>query len=518
MRRSIAAATAAYLLPSALACTIWAPDALGAGREYRRFEQDPARDNLRHEAGYVTGPPAALGRVDRRGEGPVTMVLIAGATFGGDVLDDFVEAHGETYTMYVVTLAGFGGTPAPPMPPEGTSYGEQTWIRGAESAVVRLIEEEKLSRPVIAGHWIAGADVAMRVALDHPDLVGGLIVLSGVPRWPVPGARSESLEHRIELLDKGLAPQWFKTVTEATWLDNNFLPGDYARHPVRGLQLWREAESVPLPVKVRYGLEARAQDLALEARNLRVPTLVVVPGFDDAFFAGPHDRGYMRQFCHDGWEGVEEANDRIDVVRIEGARVFLMDDAPDELSAALASFLGIGVASCAEPDAGGEPAADADPPGASSGSPLDRLAWVVPRPGWEIVADGAEAPEVATILVDGGAGRGNLTLQAVPDVPMSTLVPAIESATAAKYPSFEKTGGGLEEVDGHEVFRSEGTLELDGESLHAVSLYTKTEDGSLFGFTFRAPRDRMEELRVELERLLASVRLDGRRLVAVAGG
>ena len=51
--------------------------------------------------------------------------------------------------MYAVTLPGFGGTPAPPMPVAGTSYGGQTWTNGAVGGIKRLIVREALDRPVI---------------------------------------------------------------------------------------------------------------------------------------------------------------------------------------------------------------------------------------------------------------------------------------------------------------------------------------------------------------------------------
>ena len=111
-----------------------------------RMEQDPGLNNLVHPEGYHTAEPGTLGGVIRRGAGAVDMMLIAGAGFSGEVFEGFMQANAERYRMLAVTLPGFGGTPAPPMPPEKTSYGELSWIRGAQEAVVRLIEEEKLDQ------------------------------------------------------------------------------------------------------------------------------------------------------------------------------------------------------------------------------------------------------------------------------------------------------------------------------------------------------------------------------------
>jgi pimeloyl-ACP methyl ester carboxylesterase len=107
------------------------------------------------------------------------------------------------------------------MPAAGASYGEQTWTRAASAAVARLIQERKLARPVLVGHFLNGTQVAARVALEHPELVRALVLLCGSPRyeplestpnWP----RGLTLAQKVAAVDRGLAPRWFKTVTRTT--------------------------------------------------------------------------------------------------------------------------------------------------------------------------------------------------------------------------------------------------------------------------------------------------------------
>src|SRR5258705_447406 len=102
---------------------------------------DPSLDNLVHDAGYKTAVLGSLGAVVERGRGRIDMVLISGFGLGASAFEGFMQRNAKRYHMVAITLPGFEGTAAPPMPPAGTSYGDQTWTRAATSAVVRLIKE-----------------------------------------------------------------------------------------------------------------------------------------------------------------------------------------------------------------------------------------------------------------------------------------------------------------------------------------------------------------------------------------
>ena len=315
---------------------------LPANGQQRRLDQDPTLNNLAHADGYETGVLGELGRVDKVGAGPKDMIFIAGAGFGAEIWDSFMATRTETHTMYAVTLAGFGDTVAPAMPEAGTSYGDQTWTHAAKEGIQRLIAQERLQRPIVVGHWLTATQVALRVALDNPDKVSAVIIISGIakslPRHG-PGADTpQSLRAQVEFIDTIMAPRWFKTVTRDTWDDNNFYPGDYARHPVRALQLWRMAASPTLPVWIRYLCEAWAQDVTLELDRLRVPMLLLMPGFDADFWFVP-EQDYMRAYTQGTWDGIEELNELITVHTVPDTRVFIMDDQPELLDQAIEAFL-----------------------------------------------------------------------------------------------------------------------------------------------------------------------------------
>jgi len=307
-----------------------------------RMDQDSSLNNLVHPPETETCEFGELGRVDKVGSGSRSMILIAGSGFGGNVFDGFMKQFATEFTMYSVTLPGYGGTKPLPMPSEGTSYGDLTWHKSAQTGIEQLIENENLVEPIIIAHWVNATVIALRMGLDHPDQIGGVVIVSGVPRYlsmmptmPTP----ENPAERASLVDNMMAPMWFKTVTRATWDDNNFLPADYAIHPLRGLQRWLDASSATLPVHVRYLCETWAQDITTELHELRVPTLVIQPQLDEAYVSMPKTGEYLDMMLYQAWEGVAEKNDRIQFERIENARVSIMDDRPKLLSDAVQRFV-----------------------------------------------------------------------------------------------------------------------------------------------------------------------------------
>ncbi len=307
----------------------------------RSMLQDSTLDNLRHPPGVETAPLGTLGRVRRVGQGPRTMLLIPGLGFGDDVWAEFMEHHQAEYTMYAITLPGFGGTSPLPMPPAGSPFAQTPWTRSAIQAIEALLDRERIGRVTIVAHWALASQIALRLALDHPDRVVAVVLIGGVLKSyydGTPAMMTWTLEQRGRYAD-GMAQRWFRTVTRRTWDDNNYMSYDYAVNPRRGLFLWREAQAPSLPVWIRYLLEFYSMDLAAELRDLRVPVLVVRPGFDDPAYYVEPGRNYMRSLCHDSWRGAAEASDRVEMVTVGGSRLFVMHDQPDELDRVIGGFL-----------------------------------------------------------------------------------------------------------------------------------------------------------------------------------
>jgi pimeloyl-ACP methyl ester carboxylesterase len=301
--------------------------------------QDPALDNFRHPPGTQTAAFGTLGHVQKEGDRPRTMLLIPGLGFGDAIWTEFMERHRTEYTMYAITLPGFGNTPPLPMPAEGSRFVETPWTRSAIQAVETLLDEERIERVTIVAHWALSTQIALRLALDHPERIEAVVLIGGVlDGLNIPALKGRTAEQRARYIDM-FGEKWFRTVTRRTWDDNNFMSYDYAINPRRGLFLWREAQAPLLSVWIRYLLESYSYDVTSSLKSLRVPTLVVQPGFDDEAFYVEQGKDYMRSLCIDSWKEAAGATDRLEFATIPRSRLFIMHDQPEDLDRVVGRFL-----------------------------------------------------------------------------------------------------------------------------------------------------------------------------------
>jgi len=118
-----------------------------------------------HEGGKPTRPP---------------LVLLHGA--GGDHLSWPVEIRGlSAARVFALDLPGHG---------RSAGAGLQS-VEEYADCVVDFMDALGLSRAVFVGHAMGGA-IALTLALDHPDRVGGIGLISCGPRLPVPSSILEN--------------------------------------------------------------------------------------------------------------------------------------------------------------------------------------------------------------------------------------------------------------------------------------------------------------------------------------
>ena len=108
------------------------------------------------------------------GEGPA-LVLLHGWPQTSYCWRKLVPQLSRTHTVIAPDLRGFGDTEKP----QG-GYSK----RNVAKDIRGILEALGHRRAVVAGHDV-GAQVAYRIALDHPDLVEGLVILNG--RYPALG-------------------------------------------------------------------------------------------------------------------------------------------------------------------------------------------------------------------------------------------------------------------------------------------------------------------------------------------
>jgi pimeloyl-ACP methyl ester carboxylesterase len=108
-------------------------------------------------------------RVEVSGHGR-PMILIPGLASSGDTWKTTVARYRDRYECHVLTLAGFAG-----VPPIG-----EPLMTAVRAELATYIHDRHLDHPVIVGHSLGGS-LALAVAVDHPEIVGPLVVVDMVP-------------------------------------------------------------------------------------------------------------------------------------------------------------------------------------------------------------------------------------------------------------------------------------------------------------------------------------------------
>jgi pimeloyl-ACP methyl ester carboxylesterase len=316
------------------------------------------------EAAPKTTP---LAHVEARGTGPVNLVLIPGLWQDWHEFDSFMTRNAAKYTMYAVTLPGFGGSEPPPLA-ETDTPADPRWLDNAERAVAAMIAEKMLEKVMLVGE-IMGGQVAIRVAARHPGLVEKLLVINSMPAYPIVVDDTVPVEFRREEINTRLAPR-YKALDDEGWAKEvrTYITST-TETPGAGGPLADAALKVPRPTATRYWLEYIASDITPEARALALPTLVIasVPQIEGV------DKEALAQRWLSYYDGVRAA-----VVFFQDVREMVTIDAPDDLDRAVAEFAAGGAVHGKGPR---QPAAPAEPlPPAPTPGPANGGAPVPPAP------------------------------------------------------------------------------------------------------------------------------------------
>ena len=295
-------------------------------------------NNQVHTKNYVTSAWGQPGDVKVSGTGAKKVILLAGWGFDGHIFDNFREAHKNEFTMYTVTFPGFGKTHAPPMPDNAESYKDLYWTKGIIKGLVELIDQEKMDKPVVISCFTYSELIALRLALDYPDRIGKVIIISGMAKYTAnnPSYEPRNIGQRTYYVENMLSKQWFRTVNTQTWNKGNFAPATFCKDTVKAKIYWKEMSSVPIPVMVRYLCEYYCTDISLEYQDLKVPTLVVLPSFSEKTLC---ENTYLAPFFHYSWMGAKTGSKQIQVVTITDSNAFIMDDQPSKLDGLIKEFL-----------------------------------------------------------------------------------------------------------------------------------------------------------------------------------
>jgi len=264
--------------------------------------------------------------VERHGSRGRPVILVPGLASGPWVWQEVIRQFRDEFTLYVVTLPGFDGHPAPAAAPDWAPF------EGARAALRGLVAERKLDKPVIVGHSLGGT-LAYAVAQDLGNGIGGVVALDGLPVFP--GTENMPPQQR---------PQAALNVRNRMATRR---PDAYAaeqRQYMRGqgvLDIGKADDITPLLLRSdREAVGAYVADLlALDLRpglsTISAPVLVVAPFYQydaaqDALTVNDKVEHYRMLV-----EGIPS----VEVVPIAPSRHFLMIDQPLALAGILRRYL-----------------------------------------------------------------------------------------------------------------------------------------------------------------------------------
>lgn len=266
--------------------------------------------------------PEGIAHVEKMGSGPVDLVLIPGLACDWTVWREFMERNDDAYTMYAVTLAGFGGHEAEfPADAQGSPL-----LDGAVAGVAELIRMHELESPFVMGHSLGG-HVALRMGIEDPGAIAGVVDVDGFVVAPVQTEMTP--DQRKQFVETQFAPQ-MRQMGGDMWLQQFAGAAEtMVQDEERAEELLEMMRTADSDAVAQYVIEMFLVDLRPALADLGAPTLVLaatpdMPGVsvDKAF-----------------WEESTANANNLELIFIERTRHFIMDDAPAALDERVAEFV-----------------------------------------------------------------------------------------------------------------------------------------------------------------------------------
>jgi len=261
--------------------------------------------------------------VEVTGQGP-DLILIPGLSTSRGVWDATVADFKGQYRIHTVEVAGFGHDAGP--------NAEGEILPGLVDELAAYIEANGLKSPTVVGHSMGGF-TALNLSLDHPELVGKLVIVDSLPFFSVlfnPQATAESAKGQASAMRSFLISQADTPVPEADCANPSPTAQGMSNTPEGQCRI----DQLTLPADRRVAgqllYELMTTDLRERVADLKVPTAMLYP-YDE-----PAPSKAMADAVYGGAYGSAEA---VTLVPIADSRHFIMLDQPEAFHAALADFL-----------------------------------------------------------------------------------------------------------------------------------------------------------------------------------
>lgn len=265
-------------------------------------------------------------KAERHGDHGRPIILIPGLEGGPWVWERTIADLEKNHVVYAVTLAGFDGMPAP--------KDNAHLLDQASSALLALIDQQKLDHPVLVGHSLGGT-LALRFAGEHGQRIAGVVAVDGLPILPgmdrmTPEQRKAAAEG-IRAQMGNATPDEFQASTLSYMKTVGVIDPALAER-YAALNARSDAKAT-----AAYMAEDMAADYRPGLKQAQVPTLEISPYYAPDFskppmqFSEQQKADYYRQLLSDAPDAK--------VVSIAPARHFVMLDQPERFRQVLNDYL-----------------------------------------------------------------------------------------------------------------------------------------------------------------------------------
>ncbi len=293
---------------------------------------NPFINSLEYPEGYTYSTPGVIEEYVKKGAGDQNLILIPDMGLTAEIFQDFMSRHDSMFTMYAITLPGFGGTTGFPLPEKGRSNMDEVWNNWVEEGIVKLIQEQNISDPVILGYGFVGGVIAQRMAIYRPDITKASFVISGTSH-----VFNFDRERRRAYVDDYLTKQWFPYVNRDRWNQGAVAPEFLSVDESYGEKIFQTSNDYPLPVLMQYTIERNAFDLTYHLDSLRVPIYSLSPKFPEHWREDEKKRWV--KWIEDFWIKAEAGSDLVRADFIENTGFMILHDQPEIVDSILTKFV-----------------------------------------------------------------------------------------------------------------------------------------------------------------------------------
>lgn len=274
---------------------------------------------------------APLPEVEKQRNGDVTLLLIPCKSCRWKSWETFMQRNRDRYTMYAVTLPGFGGTPRPDLP---VNTPGAPWRENALEQLSSLMAREEMREVVLMTHSF-GTMVGVQLAARHPDRFSRMINLDGSLTYP----DGTTWQERLADARKVVEAQSLALADAERWRRFNGGQPDtsmpLASEPVmprhrailyHGMFMATDRTSL-----IQYWRENPLIDLNAELRKLRLPILDI-----QAMRGGDYEE---QKHAHLDTLKKAGSPDTVQTIFLEDTSHFVMEHRPQLLDRIVADFV-----------------------------------------------------------------------------------------------------------------------------------------------------------------------------------